>query len=161
VLFAAVALAWLCVALAVGTAKHAPLLTARIVGMVSDAESIELSIQVSNRTPHVHLLHPAKVETWSNAGWKTCPDGIVAFPQNDLALAGAAKTTCCAIKRFASGTHFRLVIEGQRPRSGLNSFLFRLQHRLVGRDHALSLNPLDPTPIMCADTLVTVASTSR
>jgi hypothetical protein len=51
------------------------------------------------------------------------------------------------------GEHLRLVINGQRTKSGLSSFLFRLRRRLFNGDHSMSLSPLDRTPIECPDTV--------
>jgi hypothetical protein len=151
VLLVVLMLAFLCLTVAVGATRRGPALTATIVRMVSDAEAIELSIQVSNRTAYPYLPLPVRLEIATGAGWESYRDAPI-FSNVSKVAGHAGNTLSCMIKRFKSGERLRLVIEGRRPRIGLDSFLFRLKRRLFCGDRVLSLNPLDSTPVFYGDT---------
>jgi len=151
-IIAAASIAILSLAVAVGTAKYTPALSARVVKVVNTGDDLKVIVQVTNSTAYVLRPVLARLEVWNGMSWDTCRDGWMwtICPQrstNDF--------TCEMVSTNRPGKRLRLSIKGCRAFSGLHTLLLRLRIRLAG-NHAFSLNPFDPTPIQCADTAAVI-----
>jgi hypothetical protein len=159
-IIAVVSIAVLCFAVAVGTAKHAPALSARVVEVVHTGYPLEVRVQVTNNSDYVYSPVIARMEVWTGKSWETYRNfsGDLSVSYGELSVSHnvprrATDEINCFIDRSKPGERLRVVIEGYRTRSGLRSFLFRLRRRLLGGDQSIALNPLDPTPIIYVDTV--------
>jgi hypothetical protein len=152
---AAVSLAVLCLAVAVGTARRTPALSARVIGVIDTGTTLKVKVQLTNSTAYVYLPVATRLEVWNGMSWDTCRDlsSMILGGTHDVPQRSANDFTCEMIFTYRHGERFRLVIEGYRAMRGLGSFSFRLRRRLFHGDRAMSLSPLDPTPILIADTV--------
>lgn len=150
---AVIALAILCLAVAVATAKRAPALTARVVEVTSLNNGLNVRVRLTNSTAYVYVLFPFKLEVWSGGGWLPCKTPIILSNPPSLYPHAASEFNWPILVPSKPDARWRLVIESGVAKSGLQSFLLRLRLRLATRDRAFSLNPFDPTPITYGNTV--------
>ena len=150
-IFATLGLAVLVLAVAVGTAKRTPAFSARVmeVSKLGD-KHFNVRMLVSNQSGHDYLLFIPSLEIWDRAGWKACAETVAAYSQNDTVRRHGSKAQFVAFKTFQPGSRLRLIIEGQRASSRLDSLLSRFKLLLFRGDHRLPINPPNGT-IMRAD----------
>jgi hypothetical protein len=152
---AALTLAALCLALAVGRSKHAAPLTAQVVGVATNGGAVNVTVQINNCADCIYFMLPPKLEVWAGVDWKPCREEMDCFFSDqdnfqwNIEYAKARTLRRCRVKTFRSGTHLRLVLEAQRYRDGLAARLFKLKYRLL---HGMLLKPDDATPLLSPDT---------
>jgi hypothetical protein len=66
---AIVSIAVLYLAVAVGTAKHTPALSARVVEVVNTGNDLKVIVQVTNSTAYVYWPVPVGLEVWNGTSW--------------------------------------------------------------------------------------------
>jgi len=155
-ILAAAAIAVLCLAAIVATAKHKPALSARVVTVETTTNALFLSVQLSNSGTYVYVTSPARIEIWNGRRWETWRELTSFMDVHDLPQHATKEFSYllpCTPAELRPNERLRLVIGGLRPQHGLRSFSLRLQIWLHGG--AASLNPFDPEVALCPDTAVT------
>jgi hypothetical protein len=138
----AVLVALLCMAVALVTGKPSTAITVHNLRATRLEDGVSVGLKIANHSPNVLGVVPIRLEIFEGAEWRDSR-GIYGFSQSGDLGPHASASSFCFINRFPPGSHLRLVMQSQRARKGLDSFIVRLKLRLLKGDERWSLNPFD------------------
>jgi hypothetical protein len=140
----------LCMAVALVTGKPSTAITLHNLRATQFEDGVSVGLKINNHSPNVLGIAPIRLEILEGAEWKDSR-GIYGFSQSGDLGPHASASSFCFINRFPPGSRLRLVMQSQRARKGLDSFIVRAKLRLLQRDKRWSLNPFDKKVIFYTD----------